>query len=163
MTIRLAGAVPGDENAIASLLAELDTFYGDTPEGTRAERAARVGAVLFADVPLAHAMLAWDGAALAGFASYSFLWPAAGLTTSLYLKELYVTEAYRRTGTGQQIMDGLYRIAMQRGCSRVEWTTDTDNPGAQAFYVSLGVKPKTSKIFYRADRDILAKTGRPVS
>jgi hypothetical protein len=42
-------------------------------------------------------MLAWDGDDLAGFAAYSFLWPAVGLTRSLFLKELYVAEAARRT------------------------------------------------------------------
>lgn len=155
MSIRLADAAPGDEHAIAALLAELDEFYGDQPAGTPDQRAAQVSAVLFADVPAARALLAWDGDALAGFASWSMLWPAAGLTTSLYLKELYVAESHRRTGTGQALMDGLYRIAAERGCSRVEWTTDTDNPGAQAFYESLDVKPRTSKIFYRADGDAI--------
>jgi ribosomal protein S18 acetylase RimI-like enzyme len=148
--ITLAGAVPGDEQAIAALCAELDKFYGDTPQGTLSERAGQVRTALFAEPPLACALLAWDGPALAGFASYSFLWPAAGLTASLYLKELYVAAAYRRTGTGKLLMDGLYEIAVQRGCSRVEWTTDTSNPGAQAFYEALGVKPLASKIFYRA-------------
>lgn len=57
-------------------------------------------------------------------------------------------------------MDGLYEIAAARGCSRVEWTTDTGNPAAQAFYEALGVKPKASKIFYRADGEALA---RPMS
>lgn len=148
--IRLAGAAPGDEAAIAALLAELDEFYGDPPEGAPAERAELVRAALLGDPPAAMALLAWDGPALAGFASYSFLWPAAGLTTSLYLKELYVAGSYRRTGTGKLLMEGLYRIAAERGCPRVEWTTDTSNPGAQAFYESLGVKPLPAKIFYRA-------------
>jgi ribosomal protein S18 acetylase RimI-like enzyme len=111
--------------------------------GTPDERAAQVRDALFGDPPLARALLAWDGEALAGLASYSFLWPAAGLTTSLYLKELHVAQAYRRTGLGKMLMDGLYEIASARGCSRVEWTTDTDNPAAQAFYEALGVKPKT--------------------
>jgi GNAT superfamily N-acetyltransferase len=156
--IRLADAVPGDETAIAALCAELDEFYGDSPPGTPSARAAQVRAALFADPPLARALLAWDGPALAGFASYSFLWPAAGLTTSLYLKELYVTAHYRRCGTGKLLMEGLYRIAASRGCSRVEWTTDTSNPGAQAFYESLSVKPLTTKIFYRAS-DLPSGTG----
>ena len=147
--IRLADAVPGDETAIAVLCAELDEFYGDAPQGTPRARAGQVRAALFADPPLACALLAWDGPVLAGFASYSFLWPAAGLTTSLYLKELYVAAAYQRGGTGKLLMDGLYRVAASRGCSRVEWTTDTSNPGAQAFYESLSVKPLATKIFYR--------------
>jgi GNAT superfamily N-acetyltransferase len=149
--ITLADATPGDATAIAALCAELDGFYGDTPQGTPDVRTAQVHAALFGNPPLAHAVLARDGQTLAGFASYSFLWPAAGLTTSLYLKELYVSEPYRRAGTGKLLMDRLYEIASKRGCSRVEWTTDTDNPGAQAFYEALGAKPKTSKIFYRAE------------
>jgi GNAT superfamily N-acetyltransferase len=147
--ITLAAAKPGDEGPIADLLGELDLFYGDTPQGTGDERAAQVRAVLLGDPPAARALLAWDGPALAGFASWSLLWPAAGLTTSLYLKELYVADAYRRGGTGRLLMDGLYRIAAERGCSRVEWTTDTDNAGAVAFYEGTGAKPLASKVFYR--------------
>jgi hypothetical protein len=91
--ITLADAVPGDEVAVAALCAELGEFYGSLPEGLPAERGARVRDVLFGDPPLARALVAWDGEAPAGFAAYSFLWPAVGLTASLYLKELYVAEA----------------------------------------------------------------------
>ncbi len=154
--IKLADAAPGDETAIAALCAELDEFYGDLPEGLPAERAAQVRDILFGAPPLAYALVAWDGSAPAGFAAYSFLWPAAGLTASLYLKELYVADAYRRTGVGAQLMDGLYDIARRRGLSRVEWTTDTSNEGAQAFYEALGAKPLPSKIFYRVAGDDLA-------
>lgn len=148
--ITLADAKPGDEEQIADLLGELDLYYGDTPEGTGDERTALVRAVLFGDPPAVRALLAWDGPRLAGFASWSLLWPAAGLTTSLYLKEFYVADAYRRSGTGRLLMDGLHRIAAERGCSRVEWTTDDGNAGALAFYEALGAKPLPSKVFYRA-------------
>jgi GNAT superfamily N-acetyltransferase len=158
--IRLADAVPGDEAAIAALCLELDEFYGDLRQGLPAERAAQVRDALFGAPPLAYALLAWDGDAPAGFAAYSFLWPAAGLSASLYLKELYVAEAYRRTGAGKLLMGGLYQVARRRGLSRVEWTTDTSNDGAQAFYESLGAKPLASKIFYRvAGQDIEGPDG----
>ena len=146
----LTEARSGHEGAIAALCAELGEFYGSLPEGSPAERAAQVRDVLFGDPPLARALVAWDGEAPAGFAAYSFLWPAVGLTASLYLKELYVAEAYRRTGVGRLLMDALYDVARRRGLSRVEWTTDTSNVGAQAFYESLGARPLASKIFYRA-------------
>ena len=106
-------------------------------------------AALFGDPPAARALLAWDGPALAGLASWSLLWPAAGLTTSLYLKELHVAQAYRRSGTGKLLMEGLRRIAADRGCSRVEWTTDATNTAALQFYESLGVRPHPTKVFYR--------------
>ena len=148
--ITLSDALPGDAAAIAALCAELDEFYGSLPEGVPAERSAQVRDVLFGDPPLARVLVAWDGEAPAGFAAYSFLWPAVGVAASLYLKELYVAEAYRRTGVGRLLMDGLYDVARRRGLSRVEWTTDTSNEGAQAFYESLGAEPLASKIFDRA-------------
>lgn len=157
--ITLAGAKPGDEGRIADLLGELDLFYGGTPQGTGDERAAQVRAALFADPPAARALLAWDGPVLAGFASWSLLWPAVGLSTSLYLKELYVAGAYRHGGTGRMLMDGLRRIAAERGCSRVEWTTDDSNTGAIAFYERIGANPLASKVFYRA---AVEQPGNPV-
>lgn len=147
--ITLAGAVPGDEEKIADLLGELARYYGGTPQGTGYERAAQVRTVLFGDPPAANALLAWDGPVLAGLASWTLLWPAAGLTTSLFLKELYVAAACRRSGVGRLLMDGLHRIAAERGCSRVEWTTDAGNAGAMGFYEDIGAKPLTSKVFYR--------------
>lgn len=154
--IKVADAVPGDETAIAALCTGLEEYYGDLPEGLPAERAAQVRDVLFGDPPVARALIAWDDRAPAGFAAYSLLWPAAGLTASLYLKELYVADAYRRAGVGKQLMDGLYAVARRRGLSRVEWTTDTSNEGAQAFYEALGAKPLPSKIFYRVTGDDIA-------
>ncbi|WP_020519412.1 GNAT family N-acetyltransferase [Catelliglobosispora koreensis] len=73
-------------------------------------------------------------------ASYSFLRPAADLTQSLYLKELYVSEAERRSGVGKLLMDRLIEIAQETACSRVEWTADSDNPLAIAFYERRGMR-----------------------
>jgi GNAT superfamily N-acetyltransferase len=144
----LSAATPGDAEVIAALCAEMDAFYGDetAPLGLRL---AQIRAALFTDPPPARALLAWEGGELAGFASYSFLWPAVGLSVSLYLKELYVATAFRRSGIGSLLMQGLSGIAAENGCSRIEWSTDQDNPGAQAFYAALGVEPATSKLFYR--------------
>lgn len=144
----LSRAEPGDAEAIAALCAEMDEFYGGKTAPIEL-RLSQIRAALFTDPPAAWALLAWEGSELAGLASYSFLWPAVGLTTSMYLKELYVAAAFRRLGIGSLLMQGLSGIVAERGCSRVEWTTDRDNPGAQAFYAALGAEPATSKLFYR--------------
>jgi ribosomal protein S18 acetylase RimI-like enzyme len=86
-----------------------------------------------------------------GIAAYSFLWPAVGSTSSVFLKELYVSADYRRHGIGRQLMDELVKIAADHQCSRVEWTTETTNTAAQRFYSSLGRQPGTGKLLYRID------------
>lgn len=103
----------------------------------------------------------WDDGRLAGFAAYSFLWPAIGLTRSLYLKELYVSTEARRIGIGRLLMRRLYDIAVKNDCSRVEWTTDSDNQKAQLFYAELGVPVKESKLFYRIEGDELTRRANP--
>lgn len=145
----LTSATPDDVPAMAALLHEMDRFYGASDQEARVERGVGIRNALFADPPAAYALLAWDGPRLIGMATYSYLWPAAGVTTSLFLKELYVPAGERGTGVGREIMDRLQRIADERGCSRVEWMADSDNPGAQSFYDKLGHQPDTSKLFYR--------------
>lgn len=141
-------AKPADAGAISDLLEEMDRFYDEESE-PRDDRIRQINDALFDDPPVAYSLLAWDGDELVGFASYSYLWPAAGLTHSLFLKELYVAEKARRTGVGRQLMHGLFDLAAKRGCSRVEWQTDQFNANAQRFYELLGVKPNPGKIFYR--------------
>jgi GNAT superfamily N-acetyltransferase len=109
-------------------------------------------------VPVGRALLAWEEARLVGLASYSFLWPAVGLTRSLYLKELYVVESARRGGAGALLMRGVADIALKQGCSRLEWTTDRGNNQADEFYSHLGFPVNTSKTFYRVDMDDLTRS-----
>jgi len=137
------------------LLDELDRFYGAAEAEPAEQRMRHIREALFSSPPTAYALLAWEGERLIGFASYSFLWPAAGSTRSLYLKELYVAEACRGKGVGTLLIDGLRIAATERGCSRVEWTADDDNPGAVRFYEALGYPPEPSKIFYRLEGDYL--------
>ncbi len=54
-------------------------------------------------------------------------------------------------------MQHLYDIAVEHSCSRVEWTTDTDNPSAQQFYSELGISVKESKLFYRIEGEDLKR------
>lgn len=149
--LEIGPAVPADVNMIVSLLNEMDEFYGDPESETLDERADQVREFVFGDDAAVEAIVARDGGTVVGFASFSMLWPAARTTRSLYLKELYILKAWRGKDVGRLLMDELDRIARERECSRVEFTTDTGNLDAQAFYASLGFQPHTGKIFYRRE------------
>nr|WP_055629334.1 cyclophane-containing RiPP N-acetyltransferase HaaN [Streptomyces hirsutus] len=155
MTVAIRPAEKRDVPAVAELIEEIERFYGaaDTDIQPLDERRAQVEEALFGAPPLAYALLVEDATeGIVGLAAYSFLWPAAGSSHSLFLKELYVRDTLRRQGVGARLMDELRAVAAARpGCSRVEWMTDSDNPGARAFYKSLGFAEFDGKIVYRVD------------
>ncbi|MFF5665590.1 cyclophane-containing RiPP N-acetyltransferase HaaN [Streptomyces griseofuscus] len=153
MTATIRPAEKRDVPALAELIEEIERFYGagDTDIQPLEERLAQVEEALFGSPPLAAALLVEDDTGdLAGLAVYSFLWPAAGSSHSLFLKELYVRDSLRRAGIGARLMEELRALAAARpGCSRLEWMTDRDNPGARAFYRSLGFAEHEGKVVYR--------------
>ena len=131
---------------LAELLGERDRFYGVSRSDPEL---ASIADALFGPVPAGRALVAVLDGVLAGLAAYSFLWPAAGVTRSLYLKELFVRATARRHGIGRLLMGELHAVAAEHRCSRVEWTADTDQPEAQRFYAALGAEVLETKLFYR--------------
>ncbi|THA26440.1 GNAT family N-acetyltransferase [Streptomyces sp. RKND-216] len=142
-------ATEADAETISALLGEIEAYYGG--ENVPGDL-AQVRAALFSARPAATVLLARDGENVVGMASYTFLWPASGADTSLYLKELYVREDARRHGVARALMDALRDEATSAGCSRVEWTADRDNPTALAFYEAMGAEENQGKVFYRSER-----------
>jgi ribosomal protein S18 acetylase RimI-like enzyme len=61
----------------------------------------------------------------------------------------------RGQGVGRALMGFLARLAVQRGCVRFDWTAETDNPEALAFYDRLGAGRVAEKVYYRFDGDRL--------
>ncbi|WP_338699222.1 GNAT family N-acetyltransferase [Streptomyces sp. Q6] len=145
--MEISTATAADTDVLSVILGEIEEYYGG--EYTLGDP-DQIRAALFSEQPVATVLLARDGDEVLGMASYSRLWPAAGADTSLYLKELFVRESARRRGVARALMSALREEAVRLGCSRVEWTADTDNPPALALYEALGVQPHQGKVFYRA-------------
>ncbi|MGH3937619.1 MAG: GNAT family N-acetyltransferase [Pseudonocardiaceae bacterium] len=149
--VEIRSAEPRDVQALADLMEDIDRFYGATDVESSSQRAPQIAASLFQEPRAAYVLLAWEGEQLVGMAAYSFLWPAAGVTRSLYLKELYVIESFRRKGVGKLLILALCQVAVKHECSRIEWTADTGNVLAKAFYEQLGVPQNREKTFYRLE------------
>lgn len=158
---RVTTAETAHEDAIVGLAEEMDRFYGSADIPERGVRLHQIRDALFSDPPAAYAILAWNNENLVGMATYSFLWPAVGLTKSLYLKELYVVESARRCGIGTLLMHNIFELAAKHDCSRVEWTADSDNTDAREFYIGIGAPIDSSKLFYRieGEKELLGVIG----
>jgi GNAT superfamily N-acetyltransferase len=75
----------------------------------------------------------------------------------IYLKDLYVMPKYRGRGYGKGLFQQLARIAVERGCGRLEWwCLDWSKPGI-GFYLSLGAEPMKDWTVYRIAGDTLTK------
>ena len=151
IVVEIRPAAHSDIEAIALLMEDLDCFYGATDIEPPSKRVSQIAAALFREPRAAYALLACEGERLVGMAVYSFLWPAAGVTRSLYLKELYIAETVRGKGIGTLLMQRLCQVAVEHACSRVEWTTDKGNALGESFYERRGAPKNQDKIFYRLE------------
>ncbi len=75
----------------------------------------------------------------------------------LYLEDLYVRPEYRGRGYGKGLLKQLARIALERGCGRLEWACLDWNTPSIGFYRSLGAVPMDEWTVYRLTGDTLNK------
>ena len=73
----------------------------------------------------------------------------------IYLEDLYVIPEYRGRGHGKALLCQLAKIAVQRGCGRLEWCCLDWNEPSIAFYRSLGAVPMEEWTTYRITGDPL--------
>ena len=73
----------------------------------------------------------------------------------VYLEDLYVSPEYRGHGHGKALIKALARIAMERGCGRLEWSCLDWNTPSIDFYLSLGAEQMNEWTVYRFSGDSL--------
>ncbi|MDO4690802.1 MAG: GNAT family N-acetyltransferase [Fusobacterium sp.] len=78
----------------------------------------------------------------------------------LYLEDLFVLPEYRGKGYGKALFKELARIAVDRGCGRLEWWCLDWNKPSIDFYLSLGAKPMDEWTVYRLTGDTLKKLAK---
>ena len=75
----------------------------------------------------------------------------------LYLEDLFVKPAYRGRGYGKGLLAALAKIALERGCGRLEWVCLDWNKPSIDFYKSLGAVPMDDWTIYRVAGDTLKR------
>ena len=77
----------------------------------------------------------------------------------IYLEDLFVLPEYREKGYGKGLIQTLARIAVERGCGRLEgWCLDWNTPSIE-FYRSLGAVPMDEWTVYRITGKTLLELG----
>jgi GNAT superfamily N-acetyltransferase len=75
-----------------------------------------------------------------GFALFFFTYSTFLARPTLYLEDLFVQPDQRGAGAGRALLRALARIAVRRGCGRLEWAVLDWNRPAIGFYQRLGAK-----------------------
>ena len=73
----------------------------------------------------------------------------------IYLEDLFVMPEYRGKGYGKRLLRELARIAVERGCGRLEWSCLDWNKPSIDFYLSLGAVPMNEWTVYRVAGETL--------
>ena len=101
-----------------------------------------------------------DGRAI-GFALYFFTYSTFLARPTLYLEDLFVRPEERGHGAGRALLGALARIAVQRGCGRMEWAVLDWNAPALGFYERLGARLRRDWILTRLAGGALRKLAAP--
>jgi len=112
---------------------------------------------LFGGERCAHVLLAARDSAPVGFAVYFYNFSTFVGRPGLYLEDLYVRPAARGLGVGRKLLLHLARIAVERGCGRMEWAVLDWNEPAIRFYRKLGAVPNDDWTTYRLSAEALGK------
>ncbi|MFD0748312.1 GNAT family N-acetyltransferase [Phytohabitans flavus] len=116
-------------------------------------------AALFAPQPalFGHVAVSGDGQVI-GYALWFLNFSTWEGVHGIYLEDLYVRPAARRTGAGRLLLTTLARICVERGYQRLDWWVLHWNP-ARDFYGALGAAAMDEWIPYRLSGPALHKLG----
>jgi len=92
----------------------------------------------------------------AGFALFFHNYSTFLGQSGLYLEDLFVYPEYRGKGLGKIVLSFLAKLALERGCGRMEWWCLDWNEPSIGFYKSLGAQPMDEWTVYRLTTKELA-------
>jgi GNAT superfamily N-acetyltransferase len=95
-----------------------------------------------------------------GLALYTFTYSTFLARPTLWLEDLFVVPEARGRGAGLALLRALARVAVRRGCGRMEWSVLDWNRPAIRFYRALGAGLKREWILTRLSGDPLARLAR---
>src|SRR3984893_12174101 len=147
-------ATPNDTRTIARLIKALAEYERLSHEVVLDE--SHLHEHLFGPRTFAEVLLAEEKGEVVGFALFFHNYSTFLGRPGIYLEDLFVEPAHRGKGHGKALLVELARLALGRGCGRLEWAVLNWNEPAIRFYKSLGAVAITEWKTYRLSGDTLA-------
>jgi GNAT superfamily N-acetyltransferase len=158
MTLQIRPAEPADVPVVAELIWQLARFEKLEDQVVLTEELLAAG--LFGPRPYAEALMAEDDGEPIAFALFFHSFSTFLARPGIYLEDLFVLPTHRGRGVGRALLSHLARLALERGCGRVEWAVLDWNKDAIRFYERLGARPNSEWTVYRLDGEALSAVGR---
>ncbi len=115
---------------------------------------------LFGANPAAEVVIGYAGEQPAGFALFFHNYSTFLGQRGLYLEDLFVFPEWRGKGLGRQLLAHLARIAVERGCGRMEWSVLDWNEQAMRVYRGIGATPLDDWTICQITGDALHRLAR---
>lgn len=156
--VTIERATERDVPAILELIAGLAEY--EKLSGEVVATADDLRESLFGEHPAAEVLLACSGTQAVGFAVFFHNFSTFLGRPGMYLEDLFVRPGYRGRGYGRELLIAVARIAVERGCGRMEWSVLDWNEPAIRFYKSLGARAMSDWTVYRLSGEALRKVGK---
>jgi GNAT superfamily N-acetyltransferase len=138
MSLAIRAASPGDEGEILRMVRALADFERE-PDAVIATE-AMLTENLFGEGAQVHAHIAARDGRAVGLALWFLNYSTWTGRPGLYLEDLFVDPAERKSGVARALMVALAEEALARGCARMDWAVLDWNTEAMKFYERIGAK-----------------------
>ena len=146
---------PSDAERLVDLVRELAVYEKLEAEAQASPDDFRTH--LFGPRPSAEAFVAEVDGRVVGFALIFATFSTFRGQPGMYLEDLFVRPEYRGRGIGRALLATLARLAVERGCGRLEWAVLDWNAPSIGFYRALGALPMVEWTTYRLSDEPLSR------
>ena len=151
-------ATVDDVGLIFDFIRQLADYEKKTDEVVTDENQLRQS--LFGERRVAEVVIASYDGEPAGFALFFHNFSTFLGRPGIYVEDLFVIPEFRGHGIGKILLSFLARLAVERGCGRLEWWVLDSNEPAIRFYERLGAKAMDEWTVYRVTGDALEELAK---
>lgn len=157
-SLHIRPATPNDVELILTFIQELADYERLSDQAVAT--ADHLHSHLFGPRPFAEVLIGEVDGQASGFALFFHSYSTFLGKPGIYLEDLFVRESVRGAGLGKALLAQLAKLALARGCGRLEWSVLDWNTSAIEFYERLGARAQEEWTVYRLTGEALENAGQ---